>query len=93
MQLFKSICTEFIFYHLLLLFHYYYETAKQMHHHHIIIIFIIIIIIVVDVFVIVIIILISLDYVVNRFFMKLFQTSNIDIVKCCSRTFALIYLV
>jgi len=25
----------------------------------------------------------SLDFVVNIFFMKLFQTSNIDIVKCC----------
>ena len=35
----------------------------------------------------------SLDFVVNRFFMKLFQTSNIDIVKCCQSHFALIYLV
>jgi len=24
----------------------------------------------------------SLDFVVNRFFMKLFQTGNIDLVKC-----------
>jgi len=29
----------------------------------------------------------SLDFVVNRFFMKLFQTSNIDIVKCCQSHF------
>ena len=31
----------------------------------------------------------SLDYVVNRFFMKLFQTSrpHIDIVKCCQSHF------
>ena len=25
----------------------------------------------------------SLDFTVNRFFMKLFQTSNMEIVKCC----------
>jgi len=25
----------------------------------------------------------SLDFVVNRFFMKLFKTGNIDLVKCC----------
>ena len=29
----------------------------------------------------------SLDFVVNRFFMKMFQTSNIDIVKCCQSHF------
>jgi len=29
----------------------------------------------------------SLDFVVNRFLMKLFQTSNIDIVKCCQSHF------
>jgi len=32
----------------------------------------------------------SLDFVVNRFFlMKLFQTSNIDIVKCCQSHFCI----
>ena len=36
----------------------------------------------------------ALDFVVNRFVMKLFQSSNIDIViNVASRTFALIYLV
>ena len=29
----------------------------------------------------------SLDFVVNRFFVKLFQTSDIDIVKCCQSHF------
>jgi len=29
----------------------------------------------------------SLDFFVNRFLMKLFQTSNIDIVKCCQSHF------
>ena len=29
----------------------------------------------------------SLDFVVNRFFMKLLQTNNIDIVKCCQSHF------
>ena len=29
----------------------------------------------------------SLDYTVNRFFMKLFQTSNREIVKCCQSLF------
>ena len=29
----------------------------------------------------------SLDFVVNRFFMKLFQTGNIDLVKCCQSFF------
>jgi len=29
----------------------------------------------------------SLDFVVNRFFMKLFATSNIEIVKCCQEYF------
>jgi len=30
---------------------------------------------------------ISLDFTVNRFFMKLFQTSNIEIVKECQNCF------
>jgi len=29
----------------------------------------------------------SLDFTVNRFFMKLFQTSNVEIVKCCQSLF------
>ena len=29
----------------------------------------------------------SLDFVINRFFMKLFQTDNIDLVKCCQSFF------
>ena len=29
----------------------------------------------------------SLDFVINRFFMKLFATSNIEIVKCCQEYF------
>ena len=29
----------------------------------------------------------SLDFVVNRLFMKLFKTSNIDVVKCCQDHF------
>ena len=29
----------------------------------------------------------SLDFVLNRFFMKLFQTDNIDLVKCCQSFF------
>ena len=29
----------------------------------------------------------SLDFVVNRFFMKLFATSNIEVVKCCQEYF------
>jgi len=31
----------------------------------------------------------SLDFVVNRFYMKLFQTNNIDIVNYCSAQFEL----
>jgi len=30
---------------------------------------------------------IMMDFVVNRFSMKLFQTSNIDLVKCCQSYF------
>jgi len=33
----------------------------------------------------------SLDFVVNRLFMKLFKTSNIDVVKCCQDYFGLRY--
>jgi len=29
----------------------------------------------------------SLDFVVSRLFMKLFKTSNIDVVKCCQDHF------
>ena len=29
----------------------------------------------------------SLDFVINRFFMKLFNTNNIEIVKCCHQEF------
>jgi len=29
----------------------------------------------------------SLDFTVNRFFMKLFRTSNIEIVQCCQTVF------
>jgi len=29
----------------------------------------------------------SLDFVINRFFMKLFKTSNIDVVKICQQYF------
>ena len=29
----------------------------------------------------------SLDFVVHRLFMKLFKTSNIDVVKCCQDRF------
>jgi len=29
----------------------------------------------------------SLDFVVNRLFMKLFETSTIDVVKCCQGRF------
>jgi len=31
--------------------------------------------------------LLSLDFVVNRFFMKLFKTNNIDVVKTCQQYF------
>jgi len=31
--------------------------------------------------------MISLDFVVNRFFMKLFNTNNIDTVKACQEFF------
>jgi len=36
--------------------------------------------------------LLSLDFVVNRLFMKLFKTSNIDVVKCCQDHLASIFL-
>ena len=29
----------------------------------------------------------SIDFVINRFFMKLFNTNNIEIVKCCQEEF------
>ena len=29
----------------------------------------------------------SIDFVINRFFMKLFNTNNIEIVKCCHQEF------
>jgi len=29
----------------------------------------------------------SIDFVINRFFMKLFKTNNIEIVKCCQQEF------
>jgi len=29
----------------------------------------------------------SIDFVINRFFMKMFNTNNIDIVKCCQQEF------
>jgi len=29
----------------------------------------------------------SIDFVINRFFMKLFNTNNIEIVKCCQPEF------
>jgi len=29
----------------------------------------------------------SLDFAINRFFMKLFKTNNIDVVKCCQHYF------
>ena len=29
----------------------------------------------------------SIDFVINRFFMKMFNTNNIEIVKCCQREF------
>jgi len=29
----------------------------------------------------------SLDFVINRFFMKLFKTNNIDVVKTCQQYF------
>jgi len=29
----------------------------------------------------------SIDFVINRFFMKLFNTNNIEIVKCCQQEF------
>ena len=32
--------------------------------------------------------LLSLDFVVNRFFMKLFKTNNIDVVKTCQQYFS-----
>ena len=32
--------------------------------------------------------LLSLDFVVNGFFMKLFKTNNIDVVKTCQRYFS-----
>jgi len=35
----------------------------------------------------------SLDFVINRFFMKLFRTSNIDLVKHVSRSFRLTCLL
>jgi len=31
--------------------------------------------------------LLSLDFIVNRFFMKLFKTNNIDVVKTCQQYF------
>jgi len=34
----------------------------------------------------------SLDFTINRFFMKLFSTSNMEIVKSCQEFFALNYL-
>ena len=30
----------------------------------------------------------SLDFVINRFFMKMFKTNNIDIVKACQEYFS-----
>jgi len=30
----------------------------------------------------------SLDFVINRFFMKMFKTNNIDIVKVCQKYFS-----
>ena len=35
----------------------------------------------------------SSDFVINRFFMRLFQTSNIDLLNVVSRTFAVNYLL
>ena len=32
----------------------------------------------------------SIDFVINRFFMKLFNTNNIEIVKCCQQEFCFI---
>ena len=29
----------------------------------------------------------SIDFIINRFFMKLFNTNNIEIVKCCQQEF------
>ena len=29
----------------------------------------------------------SIDFVINRFFMKMFNTNNIEIVKCCEQEF------
>ena len=29
----------------------------------------------------------SIDFVINRFFMKMFNTNNIEIVKCCHQEF------
>ena len=29
----------------------------------------------------------SIDFVINRFFMKMFNTNNIEIVKCCQQEF------
>ena len=29
----------------------------------------------------------SIDFVINRFFMELFNTNNIEIVKCCQQEF------
>ena len=29
----------------------------------------------------------SIDFVINRFFMKMFNTNNIEIVKCCDQEF------
>jgi len=31
----------------------------------------------------------SVDFVINRFLMKLFATSNIEIVKCCQEYFGI----
>ena len=31
--------------------------------------------------------ILSIDFVINRFFMKLFNTNNIEIVKCCQQEF------
>jgi len=31
----------------------------------------------------------SIDFVINRFFMKMFNTNNIEIVKCCQQEFCL----
>jgi len=35
----------------------------------------------------------SLDFTVNRFFMKLFHTSNMKIVKCCMSKFVWVWII